>query len=139
MNEEEVERLLRAMPLKKPSKMPATLFARAKPKRRLVRRLRAAISFRIPLWQAVLGLVVAMVIYAGVSNLFLGPQEKPTQTEQVQVREVAVRPEPSATSPPGTIRTFEEGFWRLPERYMEMIAVAQKQRPDSAKLERSEL
>ena len=139
MNEKELERLLRAMPLKKPSKMPPTLFTRAKPERRLVGRLGAVISFRIPIWQAALGLIVTVVIYAGVDNLFLKRQEKPTQVEQVQVREVAVQPEPSVTSAPGTIRTFEDGFWRLPDRYMEMIALARKQIRDNPKLERSEL
>lgn len=139
MNEDEFEKLLRAMPLKEPLKMPPTLFAPREPKRRLVGMLRVAISFRIPVWQAAMGLVVAVVLYAGVSDFFSDRREKFTGAEVVQVREVRPLLEPSVTPPPETITPAEEGFWRLPDRYMQMVAAPQKQIRDNSNLERSEL
>jgi len=124
MNEEEIERLLRQMPLKKPSRMPATLFAREKPKFRWAGTLRSAICFRIPIWQAALGLILVVIAYSFMHNLFI---EKPTEVKPPQVRVVRMLPEPSVTSPAQTMTFPEEGFWKLPGRYMQMIALARKQ------------
>jgi hypothetical protein len=117
--------------------MPASLFTHEKAKFSLVETLRAAVSFRIPLWQAALGLIVAVFAYSFAHNLFFEYREKPTAAEPPRVRVVRMLPQPSVTSPAQTPTAPEEGFWKLPGRYVQMIALARKQMSHSPEVERN--
>jgi hypothetical protein len=127
MKEEEIEKLLRVMPLKAPAKMPKALLAGAKPESRLLGWLQAALSFRIPLWQAALAVALAVVIYAGAAALISHPPEP--REPHIQVAEVT--PTDKHPSSPGEAPILStEGFWQLPPRYRPMIEAARKLRPD---------
>ncbi len=126
MNEKDIEKLLQAMPLKKPSRMPEMLVARKRRNRRLGLVLRDAISLRVPIWQAAAAVAVALVIYAGVGRLlFVSGEKFPHAGAVVEV----LAPREPGVAPRTEIVTAEgQDFWVLPDRYSRMITAAKKER-----------
>lgn len=126
MKDEEVERLLRAMPLKKcsrlPDKMPFTTASRplnSGPIRRLA-------SIRLPLWQAACAMLLAFFAYPALSTIF-----------RTSAGSKDSRGEIHATEPPRITDYVAEGrpqrsdmdpFWKLPASYERMIADARDTR-----------
>ena len=136
MKDEELEELLRAMPLKVPRGMPEALPARAPGRPRLTRVLRAIVCFRIPVWQAAAAVLVVWALGKGSSP---GGASAPTQTP-IQGNAQQARPIAKAEGANASRTLAEgEGFWTLPERYQRMLEAAKRERPWQRRAERSTL
>ena len=124
MKDEDVERLLRAMPLRKPARMPGTLSARPGAGRRAWTALGGVARGRIPAWQAAAAALLAVALYAGASALFSrgGNEAAPTpRTEHALPRQTTSPDADTAAS-----ASSQAGFWRLPPAYTRMAAAAWK-------------
>lgn len=122
MKDEDVEKLLRAMPLRSAPAIPETMPGREKAGGRLARAIRTLISIKIPVWQAAAAVLIAWGIWRGLAHDAMpAPTPAPVEREEPAA-------ELEASEMPRTLAA-REGFWTLPERYRRMIEAATKNQP----------
>ena len=124
MKDEDVEEMLRSMPLRQATNLPKRLPTSASRSRRLGRAALAAVCFRIPLWAAAVAVALA-VVCTGARSWFPAAEQKPRYVRPA--RGEAPLEEPRRLSPPVGRVSAGEDFWTLPERYQRMLAAARKQ------------
>ena len=124
MKDEEIEKLLRAMPLKKPRHLPEDLNLRQSAGGRSRRAWRAVASLRIPVWQAAAAVLLAVLLTAGLARP--RPEEPRQVTREGQAEEVEPIVPRREAEEPERMTASGAPFWRLPDRYQRMIAVAKK-------------
>ena len=124
MKDEEVEKLLRAMPLKKPVRMPETLSARPGTGRRGWAALGRVVRCQVPAWQAAAAALLAVTLYASASSLLAHASKEFPQTHET---EFGLPTKITPSDADATVATASQsGFWRLPPSYVQMAAAAWK-------------
>jgi hypothetical protein len=143
MNEKDLEDLLRAMPLKKPTALPDSLPKHQAKGYSVPGTVLTILRMRIPLWAAAAAVALAIVtsaywqqegktpaggavvsrrrdgataLPAGPSGLEPGPKEG-SGVKTAEGRQGRPTPAPAAG-------VAQEGFWKLPERYQRMLLAA---------------
>jgi hypothetical protein len=99
MKDEEVEKLLRVMPLKKPVRMPETLSERPGAGRRGWAALGRVVRCRVPAWQAAAAAMLAVALYASAGSLFAhaGKEAVPTHRSEFGLPTKVLPPDSDAT------------------------------------------
>jgi len=143
MNEKDLEDLLQAMPLKKPTALPDSLPKHGTRGYSVPATVLTIVRMRIPLWAAAAAVALAIVTSAywhqegktpaggavvsrprdGASSLSAGPSGPEPGPKEGSGVKTAEEQQGRPTRAPAA-GVAQEGFWRLPERYQRMVLAA---------------